>query len=338
MQQHDLLFQDLVFRSNDFHDQSGKRYPALWQRGQCSILVTNGGRSTIEVLQLFNVVLSADKILEKCIEDKRIPQGGSIPIGTIDSFDMGFRVMVVGSSDIDAVHEPTLSFSSNLNSSGRNIKRSLLHTTSATESSTGDADASQSTISQPDVGIGKRSSDVHLRSSLSTRTQSVKPGGASSTLNLIAPLANLSRSVRGPSDHEVECFNPYSVKLKPADAEDCDFIINEIILRYPNPFSEQTFGYGPPADFDLSLPENEKWIHGHCVIFVRNFISKRLSGTFRLVDVALTAQRIVGECVVGAKYPIGGTADVGLIADRFYVGVGGLTLPDVERGSRGSRG
>ena len=338
LQQHDLLFQNLVFRSDDFHDQSGKRYTALWQRGQCSILVTNGGRSTVDVLQLFNIVLSANKILKECIEDKQIPQGGSIPIGTIDSFDMGFRVMVIGSNDIDAVHESTLSLLSNLNSSGRNIKRSLLHTTSATESSAGDSDARQSTMSQPEVGMGKRSSDIHLSSSLSTRTQSLKPGGAGATLNLITPLANLSGSVRAPPEHPVECFNPYSVRLQPAVAEDCDFIINEIILRYPNPMSEQTFGYGPPADFDLSLPENEKWIHGGCVIFVRNFVSKRLLGTFRLIDVALTAQRIVGECVVGAKYPIGGTADVGLIADRFYVGVGGLTLPGLQRGSRGSHG
>ena len=330
LQQHDLLFQNLVFRDNDFQDQSGKRYPSLWQHGQCSILVTNGGRYTVEILQLFNVAVSANKILKECIEDKRIPQGGSIPIGTIGLSDMGFRVMVVGSSDLHAVNELNLSLLSKLNYSGRDIKRSLLHTTSDTEPSIGDSDAKHSTMSQPDVGMRKRSSDSHLRSSLTTSTQSLKPVSA---LNLIAPLANFSRSVKAPP--EVSCFNPYSVKLQDADEADCNFVINEIILRYPNPMSEQTFGYGPSADFDLSLPENEKWIHGCCVVFVRNSVSTR-TDTFRLVDVALAAHRIVGECIVGARYPLGGTADVG--ANDFYVGVGGLTSPGVQCGSRGSRG
>ena len=337
LQQHDLLFQSLVFRYNHFQDQSGKRYPSLWQHGQCSILVTNGGRYTVEVLQLFNIVLSANKILKECIEDKRTPQGGSIPVGAIDLSDMGFRVMVIGSYDIDAINEPILSFLSNLNSSRRDISRSLLHTTSATEPSSGDSDANQSTMSQPDADIGKRSSEFHLRSSLSTSTQSLKPGGAWGTLNLITPLANLSTSVKAPPDHPVDCFNPYSVKLQPADEGDCNFIINEIILRYPNPMAEQTFGYGPSADIDLSQPENQKWIHGCCAIFVRNSVRSG-TGTFRIVDIALAAHKIVGKCIGGARYPIGGTADVGLSADGFYVGVGGLSSPYGQCGSRGSRG
>ena len=329
LQQHDLLFQNLVFRYNDFEDRSGRRYPSLWQHGQCSILITNGGRYTVEVLQLFNIVLSANKILKECIEDQRIPQGGSIPIGAIGLSDMGFRVVVIGAGGTDAVNEPNLSLLSNLNSSGRDIKRSLLHTTSDTEPSIGDSAANQPTTSPPDVGMEKRASDFHHRSSLSTSTQSLKPGGAWRTLNLIAPLANLSRSVRAPPDHPVDCFNPYSVKLQNADKEDCDFVINDIILRYPNPMSEQTFGYGPSADFDLSLPENQKWIYGCCVIFVRNSVGTR-TDTFRVVDVALAAHRIVKECIVGARYPIGGTADVGPIANNFYVGVGGLSVDVVD--------
>lgn len=338
LHQQDLLFQNLVFRYNNFQDQSGKRYPSLWQHGQCSIAVTNGGKYTVEVLQLFNIVLSANQILKDCIEDQRIPEGGSVPVGTIGLSDMGFRVMVIGSKDIGPVNEPNLSLLSNLSSSGRDVNRNLLLTTSATEPSTGDSDAKQSTMSQPDFGLGKRSSDSHLHSSLSTSTRSLKPGGAWGTLNLIAPLANLSRSVKAPPDHPVDCFNPYSVKLEDADEEDCKFVINEIILRYPNPMSEQIFGYGPTADFDLSLPENQKWEYGCCVIFVKNSVSTRKKGTFRLVDVALAAHRIVGECIVGARFPIGGTADVGLIADRFFVSVGGLSSHDGQCGSRGSRG
>ena len=338
LQQRDLLFQNLVFRYNNFQDQSGKRYPSVWQHGQCSIAVTNGGKYTVEVLQLFNIVLSANQILKECIENQRIPEGGSVPVGAIGLSDMGFRVMVIGSKDISPANEPGLSLLSNPNPSGRDIKRKLLHTTSATEPSTGDSDAKQSTMSQPIVGMAKRSSDTHLRSSLSTSTQSLKPGGAWGTSTLITPLTNLSRSVKAPPERPVHCFNPYSVKLQDADEKDCNLVINEIILRYPNPMTEQTFGYGPSVDFDLSLPENQKWTHGECVIFVKNSVSTRTTSTFRLVDVALAAHRIVAECIVGARYPIGGTADVGRTADKFYVGVGGLSSPDVEWGSRGSRG
>ena len=335
LQRHDLLFQNLVFRHRNFEDQSGKQYPSFWQHGQCSILVTNGGRSTVEVLQLFNIVLSANKILKECIEGKRVPQGGSIPIGAIGLFDTGFRVMVIGSNEIDAVNEPKLSSLSHLNSSGGKTKSSLIHTTSAAEPSTGGSDAKQLTMSQPDVGIGKRSSDSHLPLSLLTSIQSLKPGGAWGTSKNV-PSANLS--VKAPPDHEVSCFNPYSVKLQPANEEDCNFVINEIILRYPNPMLEQTFGYGPSVDFDLSLPENEKWIYGCCVIFIRNGLSRTQTASFRLVDVALSAHRIVGECIVGARYPLGGTVDIGVIADGFYVGAGGLSSPGNQCGSGGYRG
>ena len=337
MQQHDLLFQNLVFRHNDFQDRYGKRYRSLWQHGQCSIFVTNGGKRTVEILQLFNVVVSANKILKDCIEDKRNPLGGSIPIGSIELLNMGFRVNVLGSHNNDAVNEPNLSLLSNLSAFGRDIERSLLHTTSDPEPSPGDSAAKQPTISPPDVGMEKRSSDSHHRSSPLTSTQSLKPGGPWGASDLVVPLTNLSRSVRAPPDHPVDCFSPYSTKLLPASVEDCDFVINEIILRYPNPMSEQTFGYGPSADFDLSLPENERWSHGCCVIFVRDTDRTRRS-TFRLVDVALAAQRIVRDCVGSARYPNGGTAGVGPVGSTFYVGVGGLIPTDAQCGSRGSRG
>lgn len=51
-----------------------------------------------------------------------------------------------------------------------------------------------------------------------------------------------------------------------------------------------------------------------------------------MADVAIAAERIVGECVVGEKYSVGGRTDVGNGEGSFYVGLGGLVK---EEGGRG---
>ena len=124
--------------------------------------------------------------------------------------------------------------------------------------------------------------------------------------------------------HTVTCFNPYSTRLVQADVEDCDFTINEIILRLPNPMEEQTWGYSDYVDVDLRTHENEKWRFGRCVIFVSSPIKTQVD-RFRVVDVASTASKIVRQCIVDQRYPIGGTAGIGLRQSGFFVGVGGMT-------------
>lgn len=136
-------------------------------------------------------------------------------------------------------------------------------------------------------------------------------------------LNTLNSNTRAPSQYPVLCFNPYSTRLARAVVEDCEVIINEIILRYPNPMMPQTFGYTTNVDIDLSLPENQKWFYGHCAMFVRNLNQMR-TDKFRMVDVAVTAHRIMKECVIDTKYEIGGTADVGTTEGDFYVCVGGI--------------
>ena len=337
LQQDSLLFQNLVFSWNGFMDQSGNRYHSRWQRGQCVIQVSCVGRDQTQMLQLFNIILAANKILKECMEDQQINDGGTVPIGFLNK---SFYVSVLGVRGRDAVNNSNLSLLSNLDSFGLNLQRSLLPTKSNTESSIGHCDVDHSTIIAPDVGMEKRASDSQHGSSLSTITQSLEPGRAWSTLDLIVPSTNLLGSVRRPPpNHPVECFNPYSVRLKHVGKEDCEVVIDNIIMRFPNPMSPQTFGYGDSADIDLSLPENKHWIFGSCAIFVRNPIETR-TDTFRMVDVAIAAHRIVTQCVIGARYQVGGTADVGRIADNFYVGVGGLlrtnttdsSIPGISRG------
>lgn len=313
-----LSCQDLIFRYNALEDQSGNQYHSRRHRGRCVINVASVENNQKQTLQLFNVVLTANKILKECIENQRISQGGTTPIG---SPSKPFQ-------DSRAANEFNLSLLSNHDLSGPGVQRSLLRTTSNKESSVGDYDANDSTVSlPPSVSIEKRASDPQHGSSVSTGTQSSVPGGGLSISDLVLPSTNISRSVKAPPNYPVICFNPYSVKLKPAAVDSCQFIINQIILRYPNPMFRQTFGYTASADIDLSLPQNEKWVFGHCAIFVRN-PDKTRTDTFRMVDVAYTAHRIMTECVVDVKYPVGGCADVGTVADNFYVGVGGVPTTD----------
>lgn len=128
-----------------------------------------------------------------------------------------------------------------------------------------------------------------------------------------------SRSAR----YAVQCFNPYSTKLDTAIVKDCEVIIDHVILRYPNPMTPQTFGYTKSVDFDLALPQNNKWMFGKCGIFLRN-MDKTRTDTFRLADVAVAAHRIINKCVIESKYKVGGSVDVGTTEESFYVCVGGI--------------
>ena len=124
--------------------------------------------------------------------------------------------------------------------------------------------------------------------------------------------------------YPVRCFDPDLVHtIKHAVASDCTFIINEIIVRLPNPMLEQTFGYTDADDIDLSIVDNRRWIHGQCAVFVRS-LDKNDRDRFRFVDVAYTALRIVEKCVERSKYAIGGTAGIGSFNNKFYIGIGGI--------------
>lgn len=133
--------------------------------------------------------------------------------------------------------------------------------------------------------------------------------------------------------YPIHCFDPATLhRLRPAAASDCRFIINEIILRLPNPMIEQTFGYTDVVDINLSIRDNGQWIYGQCVVFVKN-LDTTSRDRFRFLDVAHTAHRVVEQCIEGSKYAIGGTADIGTIVDNFYVGVGGVGRADVGSGT-----
>ena len=151
------------------------------------------------------------------------------------------------------------------------------------------------------------------------------------SLPIILPGEDLTASKLFP----VVCFNPTKkYSLKPAIVSDCKFIINDIILRLPNPMKEQTFGFTDAVDINISKAPYNNWTFGQCIVFIRNIdhdTTRR--DRFRFVDIAYTAHRITEDCVQEAKYALGGIADVGTIEDSFYVGVSGIDLDDPGNGA-----
>ena len=126
-----------------------------------------------------------------------------------------------------------------------------------------------------------------------------------------------------PRTYPVDCYQPLAERVIPPVADDCRIIISHIILAYPSPMSTITFGYDDTVDFDLRDPDNEKWIHESCVILLRS-TNKRITDRFRMVDVAIAAERVVSLCIESKEkeYSVEGITDVGSRADAFFVGVG----------------
>jgi len=162
--------------------------------------------------------------------------------------------------------------------------------------------------------------------------------GSQSIPSAIFPSVNASNSMRTPLIDRVDCFNPYLPNIKSAAVEDCHIVIDHIISSYGDPFLPRSFGYTPDVDIDLDEPENKNWAFGRCAVFVKNLDRRRVD-TFRMVDVAETATRILRECVIGKRYPVGGTAGIGSAVggSRFYVALGGLTGTGLTDGTILSR-
>ena len=149
------------------------------------------------------------------------------------------------------------------------------------------------------------------------------------------PLSMIStEGLEAGKTYPVDCFDPFrKPRLKDAVASDCEFIINEIISRLPNPMTVQTFGWTDAEDINLTNKENGRWIYGQCVVYIRSFDEMAGPDRFRFVDVAVAAHRIMEHCIEEAKYAIGGISDVGTVKDRFYVGVAGMELADLGNGT-----
>ncbi len=150
---------------------------------------------------------------------------------------------------------------------------------------------------------------------------------------LAQPRSSLSTShgsifqLNSTVNHQVNCFHHIRFDYKAAKAEDCNVIIDNIILRYPDPFAELSWGYSDEQDINLALEKNSNWRWGECLIFVRCPDESSVD-RFRIVDVAARAKDLIRECVIGTKEGFGGFSDIGHLSRvmSFFVVVTGGEL------------
>ena len=177
---------------------------------------------------------------------------------------------------------------------------------------------------------------LHIAHSLYTTPAATLANSADSTAseiqtgwtegNVSASLANLTTDLKGVADYPIDCFESGDHELQPAIPEDCQFVLDQYVLRLPDLFREQTWGFNHTADIDLSSEENRKWFYGQCLISVGSSDHTE-QDTFRPVDVGVAAQRILQSCVIMSKFARGGTTRIGTSRKGFYVILGGLTPP-----------
>ena len=157
-----------------------------------------------------------------------------------------------------------------------------------------------------------------IRKAIALQSRTLVSSGASINLNEVLSLPTYT----GEIDHDVDCF-PTGSRLPYANADDCKFIIDFIILGMKDPFREQTWGFTNNVDIDLSLPQY-RWIFNDCFIKVTNIDHDQVD-RFRPVDVAEAAQRLIQQCVTETKESFGGNVDIGQLAfpRTFYVVLSG---------------
>lgn len=154
--------------------------------------------------------------------------------------------------------------------------------------------------------------------------------------------ANLTTPELDHRHHPVICLPTPNENKVPqslrALAADCRYILNEMTSQIGYVFEDVEFGngqYRSPAGKVLPA----EWVHGQCAVYVRSsFTDER--AFMSLMEVILTAHRILNECLVNRKHQRGGISQVGSIVKFFYVallgpglGHGSITGPDSNNSS-----
>ena len=189
----------------------------------------------------------------------------------------------------------------------------------------------------PDCEVSKQNSnakrEVPSLTNVQPRYPNAEVASASSDEALSPP--NSAGNVKAETDPDIDCF-PRGSRLNDANADDCKFIIHNIILGLKDPFRARTWGFTDTVDINLSRPQYQ-WIFKDCFMRVKN-IDEKAVDTFTPVDVAQVAQSIVQKCVVDTKERLGGNADVGHLEfpRSFYVVVAGTAKRSGESPGNGT--
>lgn len=279
------VFVERRFEHNSYEIDEGRRVPSRWQHETCEITVF-GQRHAYTQLTLYNVALTAEKIVQECVKGHADTTGG---LSLIGESSKGFHVIVQAYPRI--------------------------------------VSAKNSTVSQgPVVSVSRRTMQPQHDSEAAMGSRGLVTrdplAGVPSVLNDLVVPSNLTLP-----NYPVHCFNPFIIHLQPAAAEDCNFIINQLILRLFDPTRLLTWGFTDDVDVNLSKPQYRQWQYGQCLISVKNNDEGQIN-TFRLLDLARTARRISTRCLIYQDVKIGGVATIGLDGRGFYVYVGGPLASD----------
>lgn len=299
------VLNDIILRLNGPFDQRafcrtfymnsvGQWIRARWVFGQCTIYVRSAQNAPVGMFSFFDVALTTNLILSDCLTSRRRGQGGQMPIG---SPEQSFYVSVQGQfsdNEVNAINETDI-------------------------------------LGLPDSEVSKQTSNPRRGLRSLTDLQSRHPNAEAalaSSHEALSP-SNSSGNLEAETDPDIDCF-PRQSRLPDANADDCNFIINEIILRMKDPFQAKTWGFTDTVDINLSRSQYQ-WMFKDCFMRVKN-IDEAAVDTFRPVDVAEVAQNIVQKCIVDTKERLGGNADVGQLAfpRSFYVVVSGTAKRSEE--------
>ena len=283
----DGVFDRRSFNSRAYMNLDGTWTPSRWAYGECMIRTGSTRRTALDMFTLFEVALTANKILIDCVTSWRGRQGGIMPIGSRGKMlyvDLQTKAEYLSIKDSGGA-EGSVSGSNEVSNHALDAKR-----------------------------VVQGSMDLHKRESVSSAALM----DLDQATAVSGPLGYLSATV----DHEIDCFPPES-PLPGSFVKDCEFIINNIIVALKDPLWEQSWGFTDDVDINLSLPENI-WVYEGCAIRVQNLDDRQVD-RFRPVDVALLAQSIVQKCIVETKNGLGGNADIGHLPtpESFYVVVTG---------------
>ena len=274
------IYTERRFQHTSYQIDDGKRVPSRWQYETCEVTVF-GQRHAYIQLSLYDVALTANRIVQECVTPEINPIGGLSLIG--DS-SKEFHVILQGHPRAISAKNSTVSQRSSVS-----VSKRMMGSPHVSETAMG---ARELVTRDPLAGVSPVSNDLVL------------------TTNLTLP------------NYPVHCFNPLILHLQPAAAEDCFFIINQIILRLFDPTRQLTWGFTDDVDVNLSKPQYQKWQYAQCMISVKDNDEGQVN-TFRPLDLANTARRISTQCLIYQDVKFGGVATIGIEGRGFYVFVGG---------------
>ena len=130
---------------------------------------------------------------------------------------------------------------------------------------------------------------------------------------------HLPRNLSAPSPlpvYPVKCLP--RPKVDTFNPSDCSYLINEVILRQPDVFQERNFHKFTYKN-EHGGNVRSRWVHNSCEVILEGGVDCAFKVKVSFFNIALSANKILAECVIGFSDPIGGLSMIGYPNDRYYI-------------------